>query len=236
MITFMVKQVVLLAGGKGTRMRELTETIPKPMVDIGGIPVLEHLITIFKNFDDFEFLIASGYKSEIIENHFENQKNIKVINTGLETNTGGRVYNLSEYLKEEFIVTYGDGLANVDISKLIDFHNNHSNLGTITVTNPRSRFGLVEFNSSFQVTKFIEKPMLDGFINIGFFVFKKEILNYLDESSTLETDPLINLSNENKLFAYKHSGYFEPMDTYREYLQMNEYWKSGNPPWLDFTN
>ena len=94
----MVKQVVLLAGGKGTRMRELTETIPKPMVNIGGIPVLEHLINIFKNFDDFEFLIASGYKSEIIENHFENQKNIKVINTGLETNTGGRVYNLSEYL------------------------------------------------------------------------------------------------------------------------------------------
>ena len=232
----MVKQVVLLAGGKGTRMRELTETIPKPMVNIGGIPVLEHLINIFKNFDDFEFLIASGYKSEIIENHFENQKNIKVINTGLETNTGGRVYNLSEYLNEEFIVTYGDGLANVDISKLINFHYQHSSLGTITVTNPRSRFGLVEFNSSSQVTNFIEKPMLDGFINIGFFVFKKEVLDYLDESSTLETNPLINLSNDNKLFAYKHSGYFEPMDTYREYLKMNEYWEAGNPPWLDFSN
>jgi len=230
----MVKQVVLLAGGKGTRMRELTETIPKPMVDIGGIPVLEHLINIFKNFNDSEFLIASGYKSEIIEKHFENLKNVKVINTGLETNTGGRVYKLSKYLNEEFIVTYGDGLANVDISKLIDFHNNHSNLGTITVTNPRSRFGLVEFNSSSQVTNFIEKPMLSGFINIGFFVFKKEVLNYLDESSTLEKDPLINLSSDNKLFAYKHTGYFEPMDTYREYLQMNEYWKSGNPPWLDF--
>ncbi len=232
----MVKQVVLLAGGKGTRMRELTETIPKPMVDIGGMPVLEHLIKIFQNFSEFEFLLSTGYKTEIIEEYFKNHENVKVINTGLETNTGGRVYKLSEYLNEEFIVTYGDGLANVNISNLINFHNNHGNLATITVTNPQSRFGLVEFSDSSLVTNFIEKPKLDGYINIGFFVFKKEVLNYLNDSSALETNPLINLSKDKKLYAYKHNGYFEPMDTYREYLQLNEYWKSGNPPWLNFSN
>ena len=232
----MVKQVVLLAGGKGTRMRELTETIPKPMVDIGGMPVLEHLIKIFQNFSEFEFLLSTGYKTEIIEEYFKNHENVKVINTGLETNTGGRVYKLSEYLNEEFIVTYGDGLANVNISNLINFHNNHGNLATITVTNPQSRFGLVEFSDSSLVTNFIEKPKLDGYINIGFFVFKKEVLNYLNDSSVLETNPLINLSKDKKLYAYKHNGYFEPMDTYREYLQLNEYWKSGNPPWLNFSN
>ncbi len=232
----MVNQVVLLAGGKGTRMRELTETIPKPMVDIGGLPVLEHLIKIFQNFSEFEFLLSTGYKTEIIEEYFKNHENVKVINTGLETNTGGRVYKLSDYLNEEFIVTYGDGLANVNISNLIDFHNNHGNSATITVTNPQSRFGLVEFSDNSLVTNFIEKPKLDGYINIGFFVFKKEILNYLNDSSVLETNPLINLSKDKKLHAYKHNGYFEPMDTYREYLQLNEYWKSGNPPWLNFSN
>ena len=232
----MVKQVVLLAGGKGTRMRELTETIPKPMVDIGGMPVLEHLINIFKSFDEFEFLISTGYKTEIIEDYFYNHENVKVINTGPDTNTGGRVFNLAEYLNDEFIVTYGDGLANVNISNVIKFHNSHKSLATITVTNPRSRFGLVEFNEDSQVTNFIEKPTLDGFINIGFFVFKKNILNYLDEASILETLPLVNLSKDQKLFAYKHEGYFEPMDTYREYLKLNEYWKSGNPPWLNFAN
>ena len=230
----MVKQVVLLAGGKGTRMRELTETIPKPMVDIGGMPVLEHLIKIFQNFSEFEFLLSTGYKTEIIEEYFKNHENVKVINTGLETNTGGRVYKLSEYLNEEFIVTYGDGLANVNISNLINFHNNHGNLATITVTNPQSRFGLVEFSDSSLVTNFIEKPKLDGYINIGFFVFKKEVLNYLNDSSVLETNPLINLSKDKKLYAYKHNGYFEPMDTYREYLQLNKHWQSGSPPWEDY--
>ena len=122
----MIKQVVLLAGGKGTRMREMTETLPKPMVEIGGIPVLEHLINIFNNFGEFNFLIASGYKSEIIEKHFNNHANVKVIYTGEETLTGGRVFKLSNYLEEEFIVTYGDGLADINIHKLIEYHHENS--------------------------------------------------------------------------------------------------------------
>lgn len=230
----MVKQVVLLAGGKGTRMRELTETLPKPMVEIGGIPVLKHLISIFEIFDNFEFIVSTGYKSEIIENYFKNSKNVKVVNTGEETNTGGRVYKLLKHLDENFIVTYGDGLANVNINNLINFHKNHGNLATITVTNPVSRFGLVDFDENNVVKKFIEKPKLDAFINIGFFVFNIKVLEYLNDDSILETTPLINLAKDSSLHAFKHLGYFEPMDTYREYLQLNKYWESGNPPWLNF--
>ena len=229
----MVNQVVLLAGGKGTRMRELTETIPKPMVKVGQLPVLEHLINIFEFFNDFSYLVASGYKGEIIDNHFKNFDNVKTIFTGDETNTGGRVFKLKDNLDDIFIVTYGDGLANVNINELIKFHNSHNKIGTITVTNPISRFGLVDFDNNNIVKKFIEKPKLDGFVNIGFMVFKKEILNYLDEDSTLETSPLINLSKDSELVAFTHDGYFEPMDTYREFLQLNKYWETGNPPWMD---
>ena len=230
----MVNQVVLLAGGKGTRMRELTETIPKPMVKVGKLPVLEHLINIFEVFDKFSYLVATGYKGEIIDDHFRNFDNVRTIFTGDETNTGGRVFKLKDSLEDKFIVTYGDGLANVNVEELIRFHNSHNKIGTISVTNPVSRFGLVEFDKNNIVKEFIEKPKLEGFVNIGFMVFDKKILNYLDKDSTLETTPLINLSKDSELVAFKHNGYFEPMDTYREYLQLNKFWESGNPPWMDF--
>ena len=230
----MVNQVVLLAGGKGTRMRELTETIPKPMVKIGELPVLEHLINVFETFKNFSYLVATGYKKEFIDDHFKDFDNVKTIFTGDETNTGGRVYKLKDNLEDVFIVTYGDGLANVNISELIKFHNSHNKIGTISVSNPISRFGLVEFDGDNIVKQFVEKPKLEGFVNIGFMVFKKEILNYLDDESTLETSPLVNLSNDSELVAYTHDGYFEPMDTYREFIQLNKYWESGNPPWMDF--
>ncbi len=232
-----IKQVVILSGGKGTRMREMTESLPKPMVPIGGIPVLEHLMNIFNRFDEFEFIFSTGYKSEIIEEYFKGKKNIRIVNTGEETPTGGRVFRLSEYLDEEFIVTYGDGLANVNIGKLISHHKKHTNLATITVANPISRFGLVEFDEKYIVKNFVEKPRLKNVnINIGFFVFKKDVIAYLNKDSTLETTPLRKLSEESKLSAFVHNGYFEPMDTYREYIQLNEYWETGNPPWLDFKN
>jgi glucose-1-phosphate cytidylyltransferase len=231
-----LKQIVILAGGKGTRMRELTETIPKPMVEIGGKPVLEHLIKIFDNFSNFEYILCTGYKSEIIEEYFESRKNVKIVNTGEETNTGGRLYKVSDMLQDNFLITYGDGLANVNISELIDFHYSNNEIGTITVTNPVSRFGLVEFDEERIVNKFVEKPKLSGFINIGFMVFNKEILKYLNENSTLESDPLINLSNDNELKAFVHNGYFEPMDTYREYLNLNKLWDSGEKPWLNFSD
>lgn len=228
-----IKQVVILAGGKGTRMREMTEDLPKPMVPIGGIPVLDHLINIYEKHGNFEYLICSGYLGEIIKKHYKSVNNVKVIDTGLNTNTGGRLLKLKELLDEEFMITYGDGLANVNISELINFHKSNKTIGTLTVTNPVSRFGLVEFDKNYKVKKFIEKPVLSGFINIGFMIFKKSFLDYIENNSILESEPLINLSNDLELSAYTHNGYFEPMDTYREYLNMNNLWESGNPPWMN---
>jgi len=227
-----IEQVVILAGGKGTRMREMTEDLPKPMVKIGGIPVIEHLIRIFETNGKFNYLICTGYLEEHIFDYFKNWSNVKVLSTGEETNTGGRLFKVREYLDENFIITYGDGLANVNIKNLIKFHLEHQLVGTITVTNPTSRFGLVEFDEDLNVENFIEKPKLSGFVNMGFMAFKNSFLEYLDNDSTLELEPIINLTKAKNLKAFVHKGYFEPMDTYREYLNMNKLWDSGSPPWV----
>ena len=227
-----IKQVVILAGGKGIRMREMTEDLPKPMVPVGGIPVLDHLINIYEKHGNFEYLICSGYLGEIISKRYESVNNVKVIDTGLDTNTGARLLKLREFLDEEFMITYGDGLANVNITELINFHKSKKTIGTLTVTNPVSRFGLVEFDKSKIVKKFVEKPKLEGFINIGFMIFKNNFLDYLNENTSLESEPLSSLADDLQLSAYNHKGYFEPMDTYREYLSMNKLWESGNPPWM----
>ena len=227
-----IKQVVILAGGKGIRMREMTEDLPKPMVPVGGIPVLDHLINIYEKHGNFEYLICSGYLGEIINKRYESVNNVKVIDTGLDTNTGARLLKLREFLDEEFMITYGDGLANVNITELISFHKSNKTIGTLTVTNPVSRYGLVEFDKNKKVKKFVEKPKLEGFINIGFMIFKNKFLDYLNENSMLESEPLSSLADDLELSAYIHKGYFEPMDTYREYLSMNKLWKSGNPPWM----
>ena len=229
-----INQVVLLAGGKGTRMREMTEDLPKPMVRIGNIPVLDHLINIFNHFGEFEFIVCTGYLEEKIREYYKNREEVEVVFTGIETQTGGRIKKIAEKLDENFIVTYGDGLANVSINKLIDFHFSQKTLGTMTVTNPTSRFGLVEFDNKNLVEKFVEKPKLQGFVNIGFMVFNNKFLEYLDNQSVLESNPLTNLASDGELSAYIHNGYFEPMDTYREFLNMNKLFKSGNPPWMNF--
>ena len=227
-----IEQVVILAGGKGTRMREMTEDLPKPMVKIGGIPVIEHLIRIFETNGKFNYLICTGYLEEYIFDYFKNWRNVKVLSTGEETNTGGRLFKVRKYLDENFITTYGDGLANVNVNNLIKFHLEHQLIGTITVTNPTSRFGLVKFDEDMNVENFIEKPKLPGFVNMGFMAFKKSFLEYLDDDSTLELEPIINLTKAKNLKAFVHKGYFEPMDTYREYLNMNKLWDSGSPPWV----
>jgi glucose-1-phosphate cytidylyltransferase len=228
-----MEQVVILAGGKGTRMREMTEDLPKPMVPIGGMPVLDHLIKIFEKQGNFKFIICTGYLGGKIEEHYKERKNVKVVFTGDETETGGRLFKVKDLLEENFLFTYGDGLANVNIKKLINFHLTHKHIGTITVTNPTSRFGLVEFEEDLKVQKFVEKPKLDGFINIGFMAFRKDFINYLSDNVVLESEPLLNLANDSELFANVHNGYFEPMDTYREYLHMNELWKSRQAPWIN---
>ena len=240
-------QALILAGGKGTRFMEETVVKPKPMIEICNKPILFHIIDHYSFFGVDEFIILAGYKIEYIIDYFNKQnlkykhgayvtdKNlkIKVLDTGNETMTGGRIKRASEFINEKFFLTYGDGLANVNVQQLAKFHLSHNKIGTITVTNPVSRFGLIEFDNDQVVNNFVEKPKLPGFVNIGFMAFKKEIINFLDDNVILESSPLQNLSKKSQLLANIHDGYFEPMDTYREYLQMNEYWKSGQPPWLD---
>ena len=229
-----IKQVVILAGGKGTRMREMTEDLPKPMVRVGNKTVLEHLINIYRKFGNFQFFICAGYKSEKIIDHFKLNKDVTIFDTGLETNTGGRLFKIRDYIKGSFMVTYGDGLANVKIDKLVEQFYELGNIGTITVTNPVSRFGLVEFDNNLQVNNFVEKPKLDGYINMGFMAFKQEFFEYLNNDSILEVQPLMELTNSSQLNAFIHKGYFEPMDTYREYLNLNKLWNTGNPPWENY--
>lgn len=253
-------KVVILAGGLGTRMREETEFRPKPMVEVGERPILWHIMRNFAHFGFKEFVIATGYKHEIIQDYFLNYKTrnndftikldsalppiihgedrdlgwtVTVANTGAKTMTGGRVSRLREYLgNEPFIVTYGDSLANVDIAALVQSHKNSKALATVTMVRPVSRFGILEIDETTgRVNQFREKPLIEGWVNIGFFVMEPEVLNYLDDDSVLEEAPLAALAADGKLSSFKHEGFWQPMDTYREYKIMNDLWESGNPPW-----
>ena len=229
-----VDTVVILAGGRGTRMREMTDSLPKPMVEIGGKPVLEHLINYFESFQNFKYIICTGYKEEIIEKYFTSRNkfsNVKIISTGLDTNTGGRILQCKNLIKDKFIMTYGDGLSDIDINNLLKFNTLKNQIGTISTTRPVSRFGLVETDKNDRVTNFIEKPVLDSYINMGYMVFNKNVFNFIDGDEPFEKGPLKRLTVEKELNAYKHKGFFRPMDTYREYLELNKLWNENNAPW-----
>ncbi len=229
-----VKNIVILAGGKGTRMRENPQVVPKPMVKIGGIPVLTHITNYLDQFGDFKYIICSGYKEEVLFDHFKNNPNekIRIISTGTETQTGGRLLKIKEHLdSDNFLMTYGDGLADVKIHELLDFHKKNSKIATITVHKPEFRFGVVNFDENNQVESFIEKPTLNHYVNIGFMVLNKEIFNYFSEDMPFENKPLVNLAKNKELAAFKHHGFFRPMDTYREYLELNDLWEKNKAPW-----
>tara|TARA_B100000212_G_C27325695_1_gene512269 strand:- start:646 stop:1263 length:618 start_codon:yes stop_codon:yes gene_type:complete len=203
------------------------------MVKIGGMPVLEHIINYFSKFKNFEFIICTGYKEEVIQNYFTEDKyqNVKILPTGLDTNTGGRIAKVKKYIQGDFIMTYGDGLADVNINKLLEFHQKHKKTATITVNKPVSRFGLVEFEKNGEVINFIEKPTLDSFVNIGYMVFTKQIFQYISEDIVFENKPLKSLAKNKEIYAYQHHGFFRPMDTYREYLELNTMWNNDKAPW-----
>lgn len=248
-------KVVLLAGGKGTRIREETDITPKPMIKVGKIPVIEHIMNRYIKFGLNNFLICTGYKSEVINNYFANYSttrdfsintnnnsitpsgklpdfNLEVIFTGDETETGGRIYKIRDKIEEDtFIVSYGDCLANVDLDKLINFHKSKNKVATITVTKLHSRFGFVELDDESLVNSFREKEKEKQLYSIGFMVFNKKIFDYLDDDVTLEKEPFTNLVKDEEIVAFEHEGFFEPMDTYREYLKLNKLWASGNAPW-----
>ena len=215
-------KVVILAGGFGTRISEYTKTIPKPMILINKVPILVHLINHFKKYGFNEFIIASGYKSKVIKSYFKKKKlkdcKIDIIDTGLNTMTGGRLKRLSKYLnKETFLMTYGDGLSNVNLKKLIKFHKQKKKLMTLTAVRPPARFGAIKIINN-TVKYFKEKSSIDeGWINGGFFVIEPQIFKYIKNDKTyLERSPLEKIPRHGKLIAYKHYGFWQCMDTLRD--------------------
>jgi glucose-1-phosphate cytidylyltransferase len=251
-------KVVILAGGLGSRLAEETELKPKPMVEIGGRPILWHIMKYYSHFGFNEFYIALGYKGEIIKNFFLNYHslsrsltvhlrdgatsyldgesenwNVHLIDTGLNTQTGGRVKRLARWIgNEPFMMTYGDGLCDVDLQKLIEFHKCSGRIATITAVRPPARFGALQIDGD-QMVRFAEKSQIDeGWINGGFLVFQPDVFEYLrgDESS-LESEALEELSRQGQLAAYTHEGFWHCMDTLREKRSLERLWSDANPPW-----
>ena len=250
-------KAVILCGGRGTRLGEHGATVPKALINIGGSPIIRHLLQIYSAYNINDFILCLGFLGEEIKRYFleqqwlkedfildgNNRKRIsgneleekwKIVfaETGLETNTGGRLKKIEKYLEgeETFCVTYGDGLSDVNIEKLLSFHKSHGKTATLTAVQPFSNFGLIKINEENAVTEFQEKPRLQEWINGGFFVFNKKILSYLEEDSVLEQKPLENLARENELIAFRHTGFWKCMDTYKDNIEFNQLWET-NPAW-----
>lgn len=251
--------VVILCGGKGTRIKEETEYRPKPMLLIGDHPILWHIMKIYSSFGLRKFIICLGYKGEYITNYFLNYKNyhspftislkenilnhhnkkveedweVTLVQTGLNTMTGGRLLQIKDFIKsEDFFLTYGDGVSNVDIEKLYKFHKDHNKIATVTAMHPPSSFGVLEEGEGNLVKSFTEKPLADrGYISVGFFVFTPKIFNFLENDATvLEEKPLRNLASQGQLVKYKHEGSWRCLDTYKDYEELNHLWLT-NPFW-----
>lgn len=252
-------KLVILAGGLGTRISEETGLKPKPMIEIGGKPILWHIMKIYSHYGINEFIICCGYRGYVIKEYFANyflhqsditfdisknemkihQKRVEpwkvtLIDTGDKTMTGGRIKRIKEYLgdEEEFCLTYGDGVANINITELIKFHYNHGKLATLSSVFPQARFGSIDVENH-QVKKFIEKLRGDGaLINGGFFVLNTRVIDQIEgDNSIWEQEPLNNLANKGELMAFKHDGFWQPMDTLRDKNYLEELWSSNKAPW-----
>ena len=251
-------QVVILAGGRGTRLVEETSARPKPMVEIGGRPLLWHLMSFYASYGHKDFVVACGYKGDMIKEYFRNiyvhecdfvidlrdgitrtinasrlDWRVGVVDTGLDTMTGGRLKRLQPLVGDATcMVTYGDGLSDVDLGKLVEFHRSHGRVATVTAVRPPARFGGLRLSGD-AVAEFTEKPQAEGgWINGGFFVFEPRLFDYLDgDESILEREPLERLALDGELMAFKHGGFFQPMDTLRERELLESLWSSASAPW-----
>ena len=255
--------VIILCGGLGSRLHEETEFRPKPMLEIGGRPILWHIMKLYAAHGFREFILCLGYKGDLIKDFFLNYQayqtdftvhpgnskqieyhnhngtpedwKITLAETGLTAQTGARVHRAGRYVQgDTFCLTYGDGLGDIDITALLKFHQTHGKIATVTGVRPPGRFGELEAEGSGKVLQFNEKPQnTQGMINGGFFVFKREFLNRLQDQDdlVLETEPLQRLAREGELMAYPHQGFWQPMDTYREFKMLNEIWSTGKAPW-----
>ena len=232
-------KVVVLAGGRGTRISEYTKEIPKPMIRIGNKPILSHIIKIFQSYNFNEIIIAAGYKKKIIENFYKNKKNfsnIKIVDTGENTMTGGRLLRLKKFFNknEIFFMTYGDGLSNINLEKLKKFHESHNKLATVTAVRPPVRFGELYVGNNNIVKKFEEKPQLkSGWINGGFFVLNSKVFDYIKNDKTLfEREPMEKLANKKNLIAYKHKDFWKCVDTLKDKIYLEEILKKNRKIWM----
>ena len=229
-------KIVILCGGLGSRLSEETKLIPKPMVKIGKIPIIQHLINFYSFYGFNDFILATGYKNKVIEKYFKKNKNVKCVFTGNSTLTGGRLLRLKKLFKknETFMLTYGDGLTNQNLTKLLKFHLRHKKIGTLTAVKPPARFGEL-FLKGNRIIKFEEKPQLNNnWINGGFFVFNYEIFNLIKgDKMMLEREPLTKLAKKKELIAFKHKGFWQCMDTMRDKNVLVNLWKSKKAPWLN---
>ena len=252
-------KVVILAGGYGTRISEESYLKPKPMIDIGERPILWHIMKLYSYYGYNDFIICLGYKGYIIKEYFAHyflhESNVTfdftnsnvvthsntaepwkvtLIDTGLETMTGGRVKRIESYINNEtFMLTYGDGVSNVNINQLVKYHKEHGKAATVTAAQLKGRFGSMGLRSDSQVDSFQEKPRGDGsWVNAGFFIMEPKVFEYINgDETTLEKEPLENLSRDGQLMAYKHNDFWQPMDTMRDKSMLEELWKNQNPPW-----
>jgi glucose-1-phosphate cytidylyltransferase len=255
-------RVVILCGGQGTRLREETEYRPKPMVTVGGRPLLWHIMRIFAHHDLNSFVLCLGYKGEMIRDYFLNYREqtadvtvrfgrdghkndyqfhaphdiegweVTLADTGALTQTGGRIHRVRDYLRNDtFLMTYGDGVADVDIRALMAHHKASGKLATVTGFRPLSRFGVMERDEDGHAVGFREKPRMKDWISGGFFVLEPGVLDYLDDECIFEREPLSRLADDGQLAVHTHEGYWQSIDTYREYLDMNRKWDAGDRPW-----
>ncbi len=229
--------VVILCGGRGTRLRERTETVPKALVEIGGRPILWHVIGIYAAQGFERFLLATGYLGEMVAEFVDGERwpgglAVECVETGAETPTGGRVAALSERLAGgSFCVTYADGVADVDLEALLAFHRGEGALATMTVVRPRLQWGVADVDEEGRVAGFVEKPRSEHWINGGFLCFEPGALDYLDEDSVLEREPLRRLAADGELRAHRHEGFWDCMDTYKDAVELNDLWAGGEAPW-----
>ncbi len=229
--------VVILCGGRGTRLRERTESLPKALVEIGGRPILWHVIGIYAAQGFERFLLATGYLGEMVEQFAAAEPwpagiAVECIATGEDTPTGGRVARLAERLAEgRFCLTYADGLADIDLGALLNFHENHGQPATMTVVRPHLQWGVAELDGEGRVAGFFEKPRSEHWVNGGFFCFEPAALAYLEPDSVLERAPLARLAAEGRLRAHRHQGFWDCMDTYKDAVVLNDLWARGEAPW-----
>lgn len=254
----MQPKVVILCGGLGTRLREETEYKPKPMVEIGGKPILWHIMKIYSTYSFNDFILCLGYKQHVIREYFLDYEymnndltinlssrekivyhsaynenwNVTLVDTGLETKKGTRIKKVEPYIKEDrFMLTYGDGVGNINIRELVNYHLKQGKIATFTGVHPISRFATINLDKKGEVASWKEKRKIEEYINAGFFVLEREIFDYLNEDCELEEEPMEELAKERRIAMYKHEGFWHCMDTYRDYMFLQKLWEKGGTPW-----